>query len=127
MWNWRTGQKLASARTTTLITALSFSEDGSFFVTGGTRHLKFWFMDPAKLHGVVPTSSSTHATKPQSVPTLEGRFGALGEHKNSSFSDVAGGRGTEAYHTYGITESGVLVLFGEGHVMVKWVDLKVFQ
>ncbi|TPX35368.1 hypothetical protein SmJEL517_g02222 [Synchytrium microbalum] len=122
VWNWKTGQKLATARVTTPISSLSFSQDASFFVTGGTRHIKFWFMDSIKAS---PAVSSNPAGKTPPVPNIEGKFGVLGEHKNSSFSDVACGIGTLSQHTYGITEAGLLVLFGEGHVMEKWVDLKV--
>lgn len=28
------------------IHAVSFAEDGSYFVTAGNKHIKFWYLDP---------------------------------------------------------------------------------
>ena len=30
------------------VTDISFSEDGSYFVTVGNRHVKFWYLDTSK-------------------------------------------------------------------------------
>jgi hypothetical protein len=37
------------------VTAVSFSEDSSYFVTAGVRHIKFWYLDPCKPTKVVTT------------------------------------------------------------------------
>ncbi|RKP33582.1 quinon protein alcohol dehydrogenase-like superfamily, partial [Dimargaris cristalligena] len=42
VWDWRTGEKVGSNRATTKIHSLAFAPDGSFFVTVGIRHVKFW-------------------------------------------------------------------------------------
>lgn len=103
MWNWASGQRICSARVGSIkINSLSFDGTGGFnFVTAGQRHLKFWTLSEKG--------------------SLEGRFGILGDHKNSSFADVS----CEENETYAITEKGILAFFGSGRVLEKWVDLKV--
>lgn len=54
---------------------------------------------------------------------FDGRAGVIGIHKSSVFMGIvclAGG-------TYAITQAGLLVYFGDGGVMEKWVELKVLS
>lgn len=37
--------KLAGNKVTSKVNAVSFSKDGSYFVTAGLRHVKFWYLD----------------------------------------------------------------------------------
>lgn len=43
------GRKLASSSVACKVSCVSFSPDGNFFVTGGTRHLKFWYLQLGKV------------------------------------------------------------------------------
>lgn len=45
VWNWKKGDKLACNRVTNKVNALSFSKDGTYLVTAGLRHIKFWYFD----------------------------------------------------------------------------------
>lgn len=45
MWDWKRGIKLAGNKVTSRVNAVSFSKDGSYFVTAGLRHVKFWYLD----------------------------------------------------------------------------------
>ncbi|KAJ3098936.1 hypothetical protein HDU97_003573 [Phlyctochytrium planicorne] len=82
---------------------ITFDDTGSFFVTAGFRHFKFWYLEA---NGTIPKP----AKPPQrgQAQVLEGKFGITSE-----------------ILTYAITEKGILVLFSEDRVMEKWVDLKV--
>ncbi|KAJ3130055.1 hypothetical protein HK098_006767 [Nowakowskiella sp. JEL0407] len=129
VWNWKTGVKVSTNRITVKVNALTFDDQGTFFVTVGLRHIKFWYFD---------TNSPLQKSK-----VIEGRFGIMNEHKDSLFMDVASKK-SENYdsapfysetdseishpsnsYTYTITDKGILMMFGEGRVMEKWVELKV--
>ncbi|KAB0401285.1 hypothetical protein E2I00_000784 [Balaenoptera physalus] len=48
---WLSFQKnivVASNKVSSRVTAVSFSEDCSYFVTAGNRHIKFWYLDDSK-------------------------------------------------------------------------------
>ncbi|KAF9133176.1 mitogen-activated protein kinase binding protein 1 [Mortierella sp. 14UC] len=113
VWNWRTNTQIASNRVTSRVNALAFSADGSYFVTAGLRHIKFWYLNVGanKRAG----SSSTRV--------LDGRSGILGELRDSNYVDAVCSQ--DGRFTYAITSSGVLCLFSEGRVMEKWIDLHV--
>ena len=98
--------QVASNKVSTKVKAISFAENGSYFVTAGNRwvdntnifataskyfsthiielffrHVKFWYLEysrSAKFKEVVP---------------LMGRSAILGEQRNNYFCDVACGRG----------------------------------
>ncbi|KAJ3229901.1 hypothetical protein HDU78_008779 [Chytriomyces hyalinus] len=111
---------------------------GSAFVTSGFRHFKYWNLDalniptasavasPSFNSSVSPTANNAHSSN---VPIIDGVFATVGEHKNSTFMDIAtfaaetsDGKQQQAYS---ITDKGILVLFNGERVMEKWVDLKV--
>ncbi|MEJ1286893.1 hypothetical protein NN561_017906 [Cricetulus griseus] len=98
---------------TTRVIALSFSEDSSYFVTVGNRHVRFWFLEvstEAKVTGTVP---------------LVGRSGILGELHNNIFCGVACGRGHMSGNTFCVSYSGLLCQFNEKRMLEKWINLKV--
>eukprot|EP00092_Neocalanus_flemingeri_P017101 GFUD01018496.1.p1 GENE.GFUD01018496.1~~GFUD01018496.1.p1 ORF type:complete len:1358 (+),score=414.33 GFUD01018496.1:48-4121(+) len=112
VWDWRTGTKVASNKVSAKVEAVSFAENGSYFVTAGNRHVKFWYLEcqrSAKLKNAVP---------------LLGRSAILGEQRNNNFCDVACGKGQMADCTYAITQSGLLVQFNNQRLLDKWVELK---
>ncbi|KAF1393458.1 hypothetical protein PFLUV_G00015940 [Perca fluviatilis] len=112
VWDWRKGLIIASNKVSSRVLAVSFSQDNSYFVTAGNRHVKFWFLDASKERRVNST-----------VPLI-GRSGLLGDHKNSVFSGVACGRGLTASKTFCITSSGLLCLFNSNRHLEAWVHLK---
>ncbi|KAJ3025949.1 hypothetical protein HDV00_012293, partial [Rhizophlyctis rosea] len=155
VWNWKSGTKLACNKISTKasvawafgkwratgkrngsgqdarseqgtfrpLTALSFDPSGNFFVTVGLRHIKFWAFDTNT--SLLKKPSLQQLTKGQ-VQLIEGRYGVMGDHKNSCFADVTCLETANGdVHTYAITEKGLLVLFSAERVMEKWVDLKV--
>ncbi|XP_023577390.1 WD repeat-containing protein 62 isoform X2 [Octodon degus] len=113
VWDWKKDIVVASNKVSCRVIALSFSEDSSYFVTVGNRHVRFWFLEvstEAKVTGTVP---------------LVGRSGILGELHNNIFCGVACGRGQMAGNTFCVSYSGLLCQFNEKRVLEKWIDLKV--
>ncbi|XP_062252893.1 mitogen-activated protein kinase-binding protein 1 [Platichthys flesus] len=115
VWNWKKNIVVAANKVSSKVTAVSFSDDSSYFVTAGNRHVKFWYLDHAK-------TSKVNATVP-----LLGRSGLLGELRNNFFSDVACGRGRQASSTFCITSSGLLCEFNDRRLLDKWVELRTSQ
>ncbi|XP_011890275.1 PREDICTED: mitogen-activated protein kinase-binding protein 1 isoform X11 [Cercocebus atys] len=114
VWAWKKNIVVASNKVSSRVTAVSFSEDCSYFVTAGNRHIKFWYLDDSK-------TSKVNATVP-----LLGRSGLLGELRNNLFTDVACGRGKKADSTFCITSSGLLCEFSDRRLLDKWVELRVY-
>ncbi|XP_007115387.1 mitogen-activated protein kinase-binding protein 1 isoform X2 [Physeter macrocephalus] len=112
VWAWKKNIVVASNKVSSRVTAVSFSEDCSYFVTAGNRHIKFWYLDDSK-------TSKVNATVP-----LLGRSGLLGELRNNLFTDVACGRGRKADSTFCITSSGLLCEFSDRRLLDKWVELR---
>ncbi|XP_059809631.1 mitogen-activated protein kinase-binding protein 1 [Hypanus sabinus] len=112
VWAWKKNVVVAANKVSSKVTAVSFSEDSSYFVTAGNRHVKFWYLDASK-------ASKVNATVP-----LLGRSGLLGELRNNFFSGVACGRGRRADSTFCITSSGLLCEFNEKRLLDKWVELR---
>ncbi|NWU95206.1 MABP1 protein, partial [Upupa epops] len=112
VWSWKKNIVVAANKVSSRVTAVSFSEDCSYFVTAGNRHIKFWYLDDSK-------TSKVNATVP-----LLGRSGLLGELRNNFFADVACGRGKKADSTFCITSSGLLCEFNEKRLLDKWVELR---
>lgn len=132
---------VAANKVSSKVTAVSFSDDSSYFVTAGNRHVKFWYLDHAKTskvhlstglllirtYGTTTIVCNNHAVCVQvnaTVPLL-GRSGLLGELRNNFFSDVACGRGRQASSTFCITSSGLLCEFNDRRLLDKWVELRV--
>ncbi|KAL0076140.1 hypothetical protein F4703DRAFT_1762129 [Phycomyces blakesleeanus] len=118
VWNWRKGTKLAGNKITSKVNALSFAKDGTYFVTAGLRHVKFWYLDA---RGRIPKRGNLSSRETQ---VLDGRSGILGSLRESNFVDVACDRATIG-NVYFLTDNGILCMFKEGRVIDKWVDLQV--
>ncbi|XP_029688830.1 mitogen-activated protein kinase-binding protein 1 isoform X1 [Takifugu rubripes] len=112
VWNWKKNVLVAANKVSSKVSAVSFSNDSSYFVTAGNRHVKFWYLDHAK-------TSKVNSTVP-----LLGRSGLLGELRNNFFSDVVCGRGKQASSTFCITSSGLLCVFNDRRLLDKWVELR---
>ncbi|XP_047038930.1 mitogen-activated protein kinase-binding protein 1 isoform X5 [Helicoverpa zea] len=112
VWDWRANLKLASNKVSSRVKAVSFSENGNYFVTVGFRHVKFWYLE-----------YSRSAKFKEPVP-LMGRSAILGEQKDNEFCDVVCGRGASADSTYAITRAGLLCEFNSRRLLDKWVELR---
>ncbi|KAJ8707643.1 hypothetical protein PYW07_011320 [Mythimna separata] len=112
VWDWRANLKLASNKVSSRVKAVSFSENGNYFVTVGFRHVKFWYLE-----------YSRNAKFKEPVP-LMGRSAILGEQKDNEFCDVVCGRGDAAESTYAITRGGLLCEFNSRRLLDKWVELR---
>jgi len=113
VWDWRNNIKVASNKVSAQVRSISFAENGSYFVTAGNRHVKFWYLK-------YPSSAKEKDT----VLPLLGRPAILGEQRNNMFSDVACGKGEMVDHTYTVTKSGLLCQFNNHRILEKWVELK---
>uniref|UniRef100_UPI0037E78C83 mitogen-activated protein kinase-binding protein 1-like n=1 Tax=Semicossyphus pulcher TaxID=241346 RepID=UPI0037E78C83 len=112
VWAWKKDVVVATNKVSSKVTGVSFSEDSSYFVTVGIRHVKFWYLDHCK------------ASKASAPVPLLGRSGLLGELRNNFFCDVACGRGSTSDSTFCITSSGLLCEFDSKRMLDKWVDLR---
>ncbi|XP_060790380.1 mitogen-activated protein kinase-binding protein 1 isoform X2 [Neoarius graeffei] len=112
VWAWKKNVLVAANKVSSKVTAVSFSDDSSYFVTAGNRHVKFWYLDHTK-------ASKVNATVP-----LLGRSGLLGELRNNFFSDVACGKGRKSSSTFCITSSGLLCEFNDKRLLDKWMELR---
>jgi len=45
VWDWRAAVKVASNKVSAKVKAVSFAENGNYFVTVGNRHVKFWYLE----------------------------------------------------------------------------------
>ncbi|KAI8992303.1 hypothetical protein BDB01DRAFT_832616 [Pilobolus umbonatus] len=117
VWDWKKGAKLAGNKVTSRVNAVSFSKDGSYFVTAGLRHVKFWYLDAGRIPKKRTLSRETQV--------LDGRSGILGVLRDANFVDVACDRSSDTGYTYFITDNGILCIFKAGRVIDKWVDLQV--
>lgn len=111
VWDWKNNTKVASNKISTKVKALAFAENGSYFVTVGNRHVKFWFLDagPNRFKEAVP---------------LTGRSALLGDLRNNYFYDVACGKGACSDSTYAVTKSGLLCEFNKRRIIDRWVELR---
>ncbi|XP_075464840.1 WD repeat-containing protein 62 isoform X1 [Ascaphus truei] len=113
VWDWKINNIVAKNKVSSKVTAVSFSEDSSYFVTVGSRHVKFWYLETPKklqINGTVP---------------LVGRSGLLGDLHDNVFCGVACGKGGNSGSTFCISHSGVLCQFDAKRVLEKWIKLKV--
>lgn len=107
---------MASNKVSIKVKAISFAQDGEYFVTVGNRHVKFWYLD----YNDIASKNSKYESLP-----LMGRCAILGDQRNNYFCDVACGRGDSKESTYAITKSGLLCEFNNRRLLNKWVELKV--
>uniref|UniRef100_A0A7E4V5I5 WD_REPEATS_REGION domain-containing protein n=1 Tax=Panagrellus redivivus TaxID=6233 RepID=A0A7E4V5I5_PANRE len=78
LWDWRRQVKASSGKITNQVNAASLSVDGSFFVTVGVRHVKFW-------------------TVGSSDKVLPGKSAILNSQRNNTFLDVCCASGNRTF------------------------------
>lgn len=115
VWNWRTATRVASNRISSKVNALAFSSDGSFCVTVGLRHVRFWYFNHSEAKGLAVKT-------PVKTRVLEGRSGVLGNLSSKHFLDVA--CNDKDNSVYVLTTDGQLCMFNEGRTVEKCIDLK---
>lgn len=97
---WSVSQKnilVAANKVSSKVSAVSFSDDSSYFVTAGNRHVKFWYLDHAKTSKVVPLAPPSSGASRAPVLTARShwllRAGEL--HRASAGPFGASGRTQE--------------------------------
>ncbi len=117
---------LASGKVSQKVRSVVFGHDGSFFVSCGDRHVKFWTIEgggteeakeeeqlTANGTGIVAITLTGHPAS-----TLEGL-------SDSIFMDIACYQGEDGIDTvYAVTSSAVLCVFSMQCVMEQWVNLE---
>lgn len=53
VWDWRSNVKVASNKVSAKVKAVSFAENGNYFVTVGNRHVKFWYLEYSRSAKVI--------------------------------------------------------------------------
>uniref|UniRef100_UPI00358F0D66 mitogen-activated protein kinase-binding protein 1-like isoform X2 n=1 Tax=Myxine glutinosa TaxID=7769 RepID=UPI00358F0D66 len=107
VWDWKKNLLVASNKASSCIRDVSFAPDGSFFVTSGIRHIRFWHLDAL-------TSSKTDWPVP-----LRGRSCLLGEQQNNQFCAVV----FMDDQIFAVTRSGLLCVI-EQRVLQRYIELK---
>ncbi|XP_067624326.1 mitogen-activated protein kinase-binding protein 1 isoform X5 [Eurosta solidaginis] len=110
VFDWKSNQKMASNKISSKVSALSFAEDGSYFVTVGNRHVKYWYMEGGRRYK-------------DPIP-LMGRSAILGDLRDNDFCAVACGKDETKDRTYAITRQGHLVEFSSRRLLDKWVQCR---
>jgi WD40 repeat protein len=101
IWDMRSSSPLRSCKITSKVRSLAVSEDSSFFVTAGLRHLKIWNLE------------------------LSGHSVTCGNFKDHEFVDVACGKGSFQNLIYTISREGVLFAVEvKSRSISFWLDLK---
>lgn len=101
LWDWKSGALLMKTRAASgslAATTLHFATDGSFFVSGGAKHLKQWTLR-ASSFGMTTSSG------------MDGRPIKLGTQKESTFVSVSSSRehipvSSSTQPIYALTSSG---------------------
>ncbi|KAG2173149.1 hypothetical protein INT43_004522 [Umbelopsis isabellina] len=120
VWNWRKGIKVASNRVTSRVNAMSFSKNGSHFITAGLRHIKFWNLNST----AGKQAQGQNNFQQGETQVLDGRSGLLGTLRNNNFVDVICDP-DDSQISYLLSETGLLCMFKDGRILDKWVDLQV--
>lgn len=61
---------VAANKVSSKVSAVSFSDDSSYFVTAGNRHVKFWYLDHAKTSKVLQPAAPPPAASQTSGSLL---------------------------------------------------------
>lgn len=94
---------------------ISFAESGQFFVTAGSKSLKYWFFN--RMGQPICTASSANSE----VKCMSSKTVDLAEMRDKNFVSVACAKGT----VFTLTEDGILCVFTAERVMDKWMELHV--
>ncbi|KFK38302.1 hypothetical protein AALP_AA3G096300 [Arabis alpina] len=128
LWDWRRSVLVAKVKASSScsdISSVTFSSNGKFIVTSGSKHLKFW---------AVSSFQKTRSSKVGSL-AFHGKPTDNGFQKGNSFVSVISAirvsssgsdeRCEEVMSIYALTDAGVLMLMSNGMLIKKSVNLKV--
>lgn len=108
LWDWESQRKLSVQKLGNKVNSMCFNYDGSFFVTCGDRHLKWWYL--------------TCSTVADGSLDVTGKAASILEaHKDAVFMDIK--IGIDNY-VYCATSTGLLCAFNETRYMKMWVQLE---
>ncbi|UYV64071.1 WDR62 [Cordylochernes scorpioides] len=125
VWEWQSKLKIASSKVSTKVKDLSFSASGSYFVTVGNHHVKFWYMEYSRTaKAMIIMTKVCEQYKPTEGMPLMGRSAILGDQRANYFCAVGCGKGSVADSTFAVTKSGLLCEFNSRRLLDKWVELK---
>ena len=113
VWFWKDAEIITTQKIGNKVNSISFHHQGSFFVTAGDKHLKWWNLqyqsenateDPYEVVG-----------KPASI---------LENLAQAAFTDVCCGYDDYSSFVYCTTSTGVLCVFNDERMLEKWVQLQ---
>ncbi|PRP86748.1 hypothetical protein PROFUN_02897 [Planoprotostelium fungivorum] len=121
LWDYKANNVIGANKIKPKIHSVVFSDDGSFFVTAGVRHLKFWQVEPMKKSEKIFTVPNK---KP--CPQIDGRSPTGPRAQDVDFIDIACGKGPgQKNAVYAITSKGNLSYYNAAtRTMERWVSLK---
>ena len=113
IWDWKSGNCLSSQKISNKVNSISFDISGSYFVTCGDKHLKWWHMQ---------LNAASKFESVQGAPA-----GILDTHSQSNFVDmVILPQHLGENNVFVITSGGMLCMFSSvSRTMIKWVQIEV--
>ena len=107
VWELKSRQRVNIQKVGRKVNSIAMSSDGSFFVTCGKQHLKWWYLDHTKdVHGSLKVVG-----KPASILT---------KYDDAIFMDVKIAKDNSVYST---SSSGLLCIFDENRMMKTFVQV----
>ena len=108
IWDWENLRSVSIQKIGNKVNSLCFHPNGSYFISCGDRHLKWWYLTFET--GII--GSLDVVGKPASI---------LENHKNTVFMDMKIGLADKVYCT---TSTGLLCAFNDTRFMDMWVQLE---
>ena len=108
VWDWENLRAVSVQKIGNKVNSLCFHPNGSYFISCGDRHLKWWYIT----HETGIIGSLDVVGKPASI---------LENHKNTVFMDMKIGLADKVYCT---TSTGLLCAFNDTRFMDMWVQLE---
>lgn len=108
LWDWEGARKLCVQKLGNKVNSMTFNYDGSFFVTCGDRHLKWWYLTTGK-------------NADGSIDITGKAASILETHKNAVFMDIKIGIDNFVYCA---TSTGLLCAFNDTRYMKMWIQLE---
>ena len=109
LWEWATQRIISSQTINNKVNSISFNEMGTFFVTCGDRHMKWWYIVRGTGGEVVNING-----KPATI---------LENFKEANFVQVICGIGEFKEFVYSSTSNGILCSFHQSRLMDRWLQL----
>jgi len=126
VWDVERKIKITCNKLSKPVTCLAFAENGSYFVTAGNNHLKFWQFDESGYPILTQTTdaSSENPDDPSVEKkefVMENKSADLGKIKVPQFVGI----GCRDSNVYALTVDGHLYVINENKKTEKWMNIKV--